>query len=185
MRTVIAGLVVVGLAVAVFLAWPRGGEDEPPGDATATTMTTTTTTSGTTSTAPPTTAGSHVVTSVDEAESILRELWFGWFEGIYNQDEDRIREVVVLDETVNTAKESFGTIELRPAISDIHLDQTELLRADDECLAVWTTLRLTGFRVGSSEGLHVIRWSENSWRRLSLWQYRDDLWDLDCESQLP
>ncbi|MGB8362409.1 MAG: hypothetical protein WCE80_13505, partial [Acidimicrobiia bacterium] len=111
MRTVVAGLVVVGLAVAVFLAWPRVDEEVPLADATATTMTTTTTTSGTTSTAPVTTVGSHVVTSVEEAETILRELWFGWFEGIYNQDEDRIREVVASQHQLELAKSQFGVMQ--------------------------------------------------------------------------
>ncbi|MGH8950519.1 MAG: hypothetical protein ACRDX9_03750, partial [Acidimicrobiia bacterium] len=94
-RRLIAGLIVVGLAVGIWALWPRGESDPTPTtlpiavETTTTTQVTTTTSAATT-----TTDGSHVVTTVEEAEAILRDLWFGWFEGIYNQDEDRIREVV-------------------------------------------------------------------------------------------
>jgi hypothetical protein len=185
MRTVVAGLVALGLAIAVFLVWPRGSDDEEPETVSATTTTTTTEAVGTTSTMVTTTEDSHVVETVAEAEEILRELWFGWFEGIYNQDEDRIREVVILDETVQTARESFGAISIEPTRSDIELNKTEVLHADRHCLAVWTVMTLNGFRSGSSENVHVLRWAEDQWKRLSLWRFRGDLWEQDCESQLP
>ena len=111
-----------------------------------------------------------MVTSVEEAEEILRELWFGWFEGIYNQNEDRIREVVVLEETVETAKESFGVEFLAaPRADDLAFGETEILRSDEECLAVWTVLQVSGFRVGESGG---VRDSSMDWRRL---ENADDL----------
>ena len=186
MRTVVAGLVVVGLAVAVFLAWPRGGEDEPPGDATATTMTTTTTTSGTTSTAPPTTAGSHVVTSVDEAEAILRELWFGWFEGIYNQDEDRIREVVANPHQVDAAIDQFGVMEFvtRPSPELLLMSNTEVLLANDACLAVWSVVDAQEIVGASNEGVFVFVWGDNAWKFVASWTYREDRWQDDCQSRL-
>ena len=113
MRRVIAALVVVGLAIAVLLLWPRSDPDDPDDTLAAPSSTTSTTTPSSTVTTEPgststTSDGSHVVETVEEAEAILRELWFGWFEGIYNQDEDRIREVVVLEQTVDTARQAFG-----------------------------------------------------------------------------
>jgi hypothetical protein len=126
-----------------------------------------------------------VVETVEEAEEILRELWFGWFEGIYNQDEDRIREVVVLEETLETAKESFGIEFARaPRPSDITFSESEILRADTECLAVWTVLELSGFREGSSEGVEIVRWTGDRWKSLSTWTNPNDLWGADCESSL-
>jgi hypothetical protein len=188
MRRVIAALIVAGLAVGVLVLWPRpvAEENVDPEALESTTTTsavvTTITTTGTTST---TGEGSHVVETVDEAEEILRELWFGWFEGIYNQDEDRIREVVVLEETVETAKESFGIEFLAPPQrSDISFDETEILRSDEDCLAVWTVLVLSGFREGSSGGVEVVRRTSEGWKRLSSWKYRQDLWEADCESTL-
>ena len=97
-RWLIAGLLVAGLAIGVWMLWPT---DEPsPSSTTIAAIDTTTSTSladpSTTTTEPvtSTTTAAHVVTTVEEAEAILADLWFGWFEGIYNQDEARIREVV-------------------------------------------------------------------------------------------
>jgi hypothetical protein len=194
MRTVIAALVVVGLAIGVVVLWPRSTADETPvGGATTTTSTstsapadTTTTTDATTSTT--VTPDDHVVETVEEAEAILRELWFGWFEGIYNEDEDRIRKVVVLEETVDTAKENFGLMEFTspPTPDGIELADFEILRTDSDCLAVWSALDVSDFRPDSagSSGVYVMRWTDSTWALLSVWPNRGDLWEADCESSL-
>jgi len=193
MRRVIAALVVVGLAVGVVLLWPGETTEETPSTlagptTTASTSTTTppsTSTTTTVSESTTTTTDSHVVETVEEAEAILRELWFGWFEGIYNEDEERIREVVVLEETVETAKESFGVEFARaPRPEDITFGSTEILRSDDTCLAVWTTLMTSGFREGSSDGVEILRWTSEGWKSISTWTNRNDLWEADCDSSL-
>jgi hypothetical protein len=193
MRRVIAALVVVGLAIAVVALWPRSDAGDTAAEATTTTSTTTTEPDPTTtsSTTVPTTSTTsvpddHVVETVEEAEAILRELWFGWFEGIYYEDEDRIREVVVLEETVETAKESFGLeFERAPEPEDITFAETEILRSDEQCLAVWSVLTTSGFQSGTTDGVYVLRWTNDSWSRLSTWIQRNDLWEADCESTLP
>ena len=191
MRRVIAALIVVGLTAAVILMWPSPTAEIPP-DTLAGATTTTTTAESTTTTVPDTTTtttageGSHVVETVEEAEEILRELWFGWFEGIYHQDVERIREVVVLEETVETARESFGIeFEREPRRDDIEFFETEILRSDTECLAVWAEMQLTGFREGTSDGVYVLRRVDQAWARLSTWIEQGDLWEADCESTLP
>jgi hypothetical protein len=190
MRRVIAALIVVGLTIAVILLWPSPTAEIPPDTLAGATTTTTTTSPTTTTIVPDTTTtsaaeGSHVVETVEEAEEILRELWFGWFEGIYLQDEDRIREVVVLEETVETARESFGTEFARaPEPTDISFEESEILRSDDECLAVLTTLTLSGFREGESRGVEILRWTPDGWKSLSTWLNPNDLWEADCESSL-
>ena len=189
MRKVIPALVIVALAAGVWFFWPR-----EEGSVTTTTLwvaessspSSTIATTSSSSSVTPSTDGSHVVETVAEAEEILRGLWFGWFEGIYNQDEDRIREVVVLEETVETARESFGSeFEREPRRDDISFSETEILFVDDECLAVWTVLTLSGFRSGSSAGVEVVRWTGGTWKSLSVWTSRNDLWEADCESSLP
>lgn len=192
MRGVIAALVVVGLAIGVFLLWPRSEPNETDDTIAAATTTTSTSIAETTTTtdAPVTSTtaddGSHVVETVEEAEEILRGLWFGWFEGIYNQDEERIREVVVLEETVETARENFGIeFDRQPQPEDISLTNSEILRSDEECLAVWTTLELSGFSDGSSDGVEIVRWTGSGWKSLSTWTDPNDLWEADCESSLP
>lgn len=192
MRRGIAALVVVGLAVAVFLLWPRDEPENTPDTLAGVSTTTLTSIPGTTTTEGSTTStGSdetRVVETVEEAEEILRELWFGWFEGIYNQDEDRIWEVVVLEETVETARESFGTMEFtRAPESDlIQLEGTEVLASDEDCLAIWSNLDVSAFRpdASGSNGVYVLRFTDRGWALLSVWSHRSDLWEADCESEL-
>ncbi len=113
-RTAIVGLFAVVLAIGVWFLWPRGESASPaittvqavqPTTTKASDITTSTILTSTTETA----SESHVVETVEEAEEILRELWFGWFEGIYNQDEDRIREVVATEEFLSAGIEAFDT----------------------------------------------------------------------------
>ncbi|MGH8951052.1 MAG: hypothetical protein ACRDX9_06490, partial [Acidimicrobiia bacterium] len=128
----------------------------------------------------------HVVTTVEEAEAILRDLWFGWFEGIYNQDEDRIREVVGTQAMLDAAKEQFGLMEFSepPSSSDIGYSNSEVLRSDEGCLVVWTETTLTGFNEATTTDVHVMRFANDAWVLVSLWRERNDLWDADCEAQL-
>ena len=112
-RRLLAGLIVVGLAVGIWALWPRANSDPSP-TTVPTAIETTTTTLVTTTTAAPTTSTTevtHVVATVEEAEEILRTLWFGWFEGIYNQDENRIREVVGTQAMLDAARAQFGVME--------------------------------------------------------------------------
>ena len=122
-RWLVAGLIVVGLAVGIWALWPRENSDPPP-TTVPIAVETTTTTLVTTTSAPPTTStteDTHIVATVGEAEEILRALWFGWFEGIYNQDEDRIREVVGTQAMLDAAREAVwrhGVRQPRPAAAD-------------------------------------------------------------------
>ncbi len=116
-RWLIAGLLVVGLAIGVWMVWP----DEEPSSSSNTTIAAVDTStssapadSSTTTTEPTsTTTSADVVTTVEQAEEILAALWFGWFEGIYNQDEARIREVVGSQTALDNAMSQFGVMEFR------------------------------------------------------------------------
>lgn len=191
LRRVIAGLVLVGMAIGVWLLWPEDTSANPSTTVPAAEPTTPPPTSALDTNAPDEStstraaAEDQVVDTVEEAEAVLRELWFGWFEGIYNQDDERIREVVATEETVATARESFGvefSAEPRPDL--ITFSDTEILRSDSECLAVWTVMTLSEFRDGSSAGVQVLRTLDGRWVRLSQWALRNDLWEADCESLL-
>lgn len=192
-RRLAAGLIVVGLAVGIWALWPRDDSDPSPTttptavETTATIPRTTTTTSVvTTSFVTTSTAATHVVATVEEAEEILRDLWFGWFEGIYNQDEARIREVVGTQTAIDDAHSQFGTMEFErePLPSDLTMTDSEVLHSSEECLAIWTTLTLSGFRSGASSGVHVLRWVGNRWVSVSVWEFKNDLWEQDCQGQL-
>ena len=188
----IAGLIVVGLAIGVWLLWPRGESASPVSTTVLAAEPSTTGASDTATSATPTSTSvenseSHIVETVEEAEEILRELWFGWFEGIYNQDEDRIREVVVTEEFLNAGIEAFEALEFTspPTREAISFDDSELLEATAECIAIWTTGTVEF--LGSNRentGVDVLRRTNNTWQILSTWLYKDDLWQADCESRL-
>jgi hypothetical protein len=186
----VAGL--VALAFGVWALWPRGEPDTTPSTTVVAAPNTTTSLPATTSTSTPgstttTGASSHVVTTVEEAEEILRDLWFGWFEGIYNQDEDRIKEVVGSQSLLENARTAFGTpSEQEPRRSDFDISDIEILRADEECLAVWATLDASSY-IGSpatETSVHVLRRPSEGWVFVAFWINKDDLWEADCESQL-
>jgi hypothetical protein len=191
MRRVIAALIVVGLTIAVILLWPSPTAEIPPDTLAAGPTTTTTTAESTTTTTANTTTtsavngDSQVVETVEEAEEILRELWFGWFEGIYHQDEDRIREVVGNPEQIQNAVDQFGVMEFdhMPILTGISLSETEILRSDSECLALWSEVGAS-FRDGSLSGVHVFRPHSSNWLLINTWPLRDDLWEADCDVQL-
>ena len=188
-RRLAAGLIVVGLAVGIWALWPRAGSDPTPTTlpvaVESTTTTTTPATTATTDATTTTTDGSHVVTTVEEAEEILRSLWFGWFEGIYNQDEDRIREVVGNPDQIAAAAAQFGELEMAraPVDHDFAFVDTEILETSDDCTAVWTSMSATGFSEAALEGVHVFRWAGDSWLFVSLWTHREDLWEADCDAE--
>jgi hypothetical protein len=183
---------VVGLAVGIWALWP----DDEPGPVTTTTPTAAETTStvlpsSTSTTAAPSTTTStttHVVATVEEAEAILRYLWFGWFEGIYNQDEARIREVVGTQSMLDAARAQFGVMEFSapPSPDAIGIEQVEMLRSDDGCLVLWVTgtAPFIDAQTNSVMSVEVMRWSGDSWLLASTWQNRNDLWEADCEGQL-
>jgi hypothetical protein len=187
MRRVIAALIVAGLAIGVFLLWPRAEPDDPsdtlaiPSTTSSISDPTTTTDAGTTTSVD----GTQVVETVEEAEAILRELWFGWFQGIYNQDEDRIREVVATTHQLQLATEQFGQMEFEraPLPTDLSYSNSEILHATDQCTVIHTRLTLTGFQDAETTDVYVLRWNDG-WRFFSLWAFPDDLWESDCEAEL-
>ncbi|HEU4916491.1 MAG TPA: hypothetical protein VFV13_07995 [Acidimicrobiia bacterium] len=189
-RRLAAGLIVVGLAVGIWALWPRDDTDPSP----TTTPTAADPTSSITTVPQPTstvsvvttsTVGTHVVATVAEAEEILRSLWFGWFEGIYNQDEARIREVVGTQAMLEAARSQFGVMEFTapPQSEAITSSEVEILRSDAECLATWASVSAS-FRPGSTQGVQILRYDQGRWVFVGSWTHREDLWEADCESPL-
>lgn len=195
MRWIIGVLIALALVAGVIAFWPRADSDASRVTGAVGSMTTTTTSTTPTSTPttrPPQTTtssdeGSHVVETVEEAEDILRELWFGWFEGIYNQDEDRIREVVATDGFLAAGLDAFGTLEFisPPTRTGMKFRKLEILIADEQCLAVWSTTAPAYLDIETSRsGVEVLRRTETGWRFMSAWKLKGDLWQGDCEAEL-
>ena len=184
------GLIVVALAVGVWVLWPRA--DPNPTTTTTTSVraasTTSTTEPTTTTLAATTTTGSNqdpdLIETVAEAEAVLRELWFGWFDGIYNQDENRIKEVVASQSQLDAAITQFGVMDFAgiPAADSFAFEETEILRSDTGCLAIWSAVQINDFANLSFSGLHVFRFVSNDWKLVSIWEFANDLWEQECEA---
>jgi hypothetical protein len=130
---------------------------------------------------------SNVVTTVEEAEAILRELWFGWFEGIYNQDEDRIKEVVGTQAMLDAARAAFNALTFiaPPSAEALQIAESEILLSNETCLVVWSRSDASFLEAGDlREGVDVIRRNNGSWLLISSWTHRSDLWEGDCEAEL-
>lgn len=196
-KRLIAGLIVVGLAVGVWVLWPREGSDTttttlPVAAATTTSTTNATTTSSSTPdvtvSSTTTRPESHVVETVEEAEEILRALWFGWFEGIYNQDEDRIREVVGSQQFLDAGRNAFSSLKFvgQPALDTVDFLELEMLESTSDCIVLWVEADAPFIDAvqTTNKSVDVIRWDGDSWTLFSTWQYRNDLWEADCESRL-
>jgi hypothetical protein len=189
-RRLLAGLIVVGLAVGIWALWPRAGSDPTPTTLPVAAETTTTTQPTTSTSAAATTSTSedrHVVTTVEEAEEILRLLWFGWFEGIYNQDETRIREVVGTQAMLDAARAAFETVTFVevPTPEGVDFFESETLFSSETCLVVWSRSDATFLAPGEPrEGVDVLRWFDERWLLASTWAHREDLWEADCEAEL-
>jgi hypothetical protein len=130
-----------------------------------------------------------VVTTVEEAEAVLRQLWFGWFEGIYNQDEERIREVVGSQPMLDSARGAFGSLGFTavPSNAGVAFEEIDVLLSTEDCLVIWSRSHaqfLEDLEGAPREGVDVLRWSVGRWLMVSSWQYQDDLWEADCESVL-
>jgi hypothetical protein len=191
MRRVIAALIVVGLTIAVILLWPSPTAEIPPDTLAGATTTTTTAESTTTSVSDTTSTtaaeGSHVVETVEEAEEILRELWFGWFEGIYHQDEERIREVVATETFLNAGVNAFGNLPFtaEPTREGLVFEELEILLTSADCLAVWSVSTTSFLDTDETRsGVEVLRRVADELKFASAWRFRDDLWEEDCEAEL-
>lgn len=189
LRRLVAGLIVIGLAFGVWIFWP---DPEPlattttlagatPTITTSTSLLTTTTDATTITT---TSNGIEIVDSPAKAEALLRELWFGWFEGIYDQDVERIKEVVASQNQLDAAIAAFGvmTFESSPTRDGIVLTEIEILRADADCTAIWAGVQISGFREADFFGVHVFRYLDRSWMFVAIWEFANDLWEGDCEA---
>ncbi len=178
-RRLIAALIVVGLGAGVWFLWPRGGADGPTTTPPVAVATSTTLGVETTVTLPPSTITTStepaVVESVEDAEVILRELWFGWFEGIYNQDEERIREVVASQSMVEAPGRRSAPEFTGPPSTGVCA--CEILRSSYRWWLHWQSgVMSSNFRAGNSSGVFVIRRRGSHWKLIHMGS-RGDLWE--------
>ena len=179
----VAAAIVVGLA-ALFAVLLR--EDPTP-----TTTTIGATASTTTSTSPSTTAATTTSTTTAEqrqaeVEMILQELWFGWFDAIYNKDADALWEVVATTSYHDAGLSAMDELEFQtpPDPDGVAVEVIGTLLDRGDCLVVHetTTVRFLGSSVSSVSVL----WPDGryGWRIANSWINPEDQWLSDCNDVL-
>ena len=115
---------------------------------------------------------------------LLEELYFGWFEAIYHNDEDRVREVIATAVYLDAFHEAAESMELprAPTRSDVRITDLEILRDDQSCLVIFSTLDLTDWRgpEATVEGVNVLLRHDGKFKLGTAWTNRSDLWHTDC-----
>jgi hypothetical protein len=88
---------------------------------------------------------------------------------------------------LDAARDAFGApFTAAPTEEGVVLTQTELLRSDEKCLVVWSTLDVSAFRGAGSQSqmVTVTRWADDTWKLATTWTNKEDLWETDCEGEL-
>lgn len=185
----------MALVVAVWAAL-ASGDDEPSPSTTASTTTsappTSTTVTSTSTTSVPTTSTTAPSTStttneearVEEVRLILEDLYFRWFEAIYNNDEEAVRQVIATERGLANFQRAVDESDLPdpPDEGDINIQSLEILQDDSDCLVTYSHLDLTRWRGAGaqSEVVDVLWPSGHGWRFATSWQSKEDLWQDDC-----
>jgi hypothetical protein len=194
--------VIAALAVGVWAALSSGDEEAPASTTTTTTTPATSTSLATTTTAAPPTTDTTVGTTsstaapdttissearLEEVRLILEDLWFRWFDAIYRNDEDAVRAVIATEAGLEDFREAVTSVAYAgsPSRGDVLVEHPEILRDDEQCLVVYSTLNVSGFveEPGTSAGVDVLWPHEAGWRRATRWGNRGDIWEQDCDAQ--
>lgn len=198
-RAGLGAAVVVALAVTFWAALSRGDEPTPTTLASPSTVPPTSNTTTPTTTPVPTTTTDTPATSTvapnttldedartEEVRLILEDLYFRWFDAIYHDDEEAVRQVVSTERGLDDFAQAVAQMELprEPRREDVRVDTVEVLRDDDDCLVVFHDLDLTEWRGPDSRSslVDVLFPYESGWRFATSWQNRNDLWEADCDA---
>ena len=192
--------VIAALVVAVWAAF-AAGDDEPDDTTTTTSITTVpmtspstastvaTTTPGapspsTTSPSPSTTVDAEA--RAEEVRLILEDLWFRWFDAIYREDEEAVRDVVATSRGLDDFQGARNSLELprEPRPEDIEVSVVEVLLDRSNCLVAYSSLDLSSWLgEGSTRtGVDVLYPHEDGWRFATHWVNDTDLWENDCDA---
>jgi hypothetical protein len=195
-RTGLSIGVIVALAVAIWAAVSSGNDEVPPISSTSATVSSTSvsTSSSTTTTAPTTTSAATSVPGTTDPEArleevrlIVRDVWFGWFDAVYRNDEEAVLEVVATPTRLANFQEAVESAAWprAPDLSEIVPAEVEILFDEATCLVVLSTLDLTAWLGGDAvtTGVDVMWPHDGSWRFASHWANASDVWETDCTAE--
>lgn len=199
MRAGLSVGVIVALVIAIWVA-VSSGDDEPAPTTLETTTTSATTLTTTTTTTPPattaTTSGSTTTpteTTVDEearieeVRLILEDLYFRWFDAIYRNDEEAVREAIATERYLTDFRNAVDSLDIprQPEREDVAVSGVEILRDSESCLVTYATVDARQLLGDEGEGsrVNVLLYSEGRWKLATVWTNKTDLWQQDCEIQ--
>ena len=180
----IVGVLALALGGLLWRSWNTAAPTTPT-TSSALAVVTTTGPPATTSTTTPSPTTTTAEQRIAEVESILTNLWFGWFDAIYRRDSGALWSIVATTPYHEAGVAAMDDLSFDgPPSSDglaLRVDQILLDRAD--CLVVENTISMP-FLEGdpSDKGVDVL-WLDDSggWRFASAWVYPEDLWMADCD----
>ena len=176
------------LALTLIVLSVRGDSSSNPSTTTLAAVPTTTTTKSTPSTT--TTVATTQTTTAEqrlaEVETLLQELWFGWFDAIYRKDQDALWKVVATTRSHDAGVAAMDIMEFtgQPGAAAVHIHSLEMLLDRADCLVAFYTIDVSDFRGTGSASEHVsVLWpdDEHGFRLASGWTHPDDLWLMDCD----
>ena len=180
-RWILATAIVVGMGalVAVLL------RNDPTPITTTVVTTTTTTTAPSTASSATTTLTTTADQRLAEVETILQELWFGWFDAIYRKDADALWEVVATTRGYESGLAAMESMEFlaQPTVQEVRVTIIEILLDREDCLVVENAVDLTGILGIVGDPTVNVLWPDPNygWRFATDWSNATDLWLDDCD----
>jgi hypothetical protein len=176
-----ATAIVVGLGAMVVVLL----QDDLAPTPTTSVSTTTTTSSPTTASSTATTSTTTADQRLAEVETILQELWFGWFDAIYRKDADALWEVVATTtghESGLLAMESMEFV-AAPSLEEVKVFEVDVLLDRGDCLVVQNAVDLTGILGIVGDTTVNVLWPDPryGWRFATDWSSASDRWLDDCD----
>jgi hypothetical protein len=181
MRHGVALAIVAALAVLTLIALQppeRVVVAMPP-------PTTTTTASAPTATTAPPTTTTTVLDRRAEIAEIVRDFYFGWFDGIYREDVDTLDRVAGTNSVYEQGVAAFGKVAFTaaPTRDAVGVDVKTVLLDRPDCLVVSADIDFRSF-VATDEVMPAVdvffRVGEG-WGRAVSYRYEQELWMVACD----
>ncbi|MEX2280000.1 MAG: hypothetical protein WEA76_07930 [Acidimicrobiia bacterium] len=169
--------------VAALAAFTLGALRPPEQVVVAMPVTTTTTTTTVLPTTTTTTTGG--VDREAEIEEILRDFYFGWFDGIYRQDVDTLDRVAGSTEVFESGVAAFGKPKYtaQPTREAVGVKVKNVLLDRPDCLVVSADIDFRSFididRV--MPAVDVFFRVGDRWGRAVSYQYEKEMWQFACD----
>jgi len=188
-RRVLAFSIVLGLGVATIStlhaesAPPASPEDsivaaDTPGRAGPVANTATTTAVVATITA------AHTATAPPDLETMIGDMYFAWFDGVYRRDMATIETVAGADTVIRWAESAFDSLEFTaaPTRDAISVTVKRVLLDRSDCLVVSADVDFRSFIDADIHSTVDVYFPVGSgWGFASKYLYERELWLVDCD----